>query len=170
MENPHIKSPSILGNFRLRSYVALESIVLFQIPPLNTKFAQLNSRNQNLFLRKCISIIHCWFACAGAFYLHFNPNFCQGWISWSQFWIGFLFADLVLSVYTGTCSPDDRNHHVLYLFVFLLKITVVPAKSVCLPYKVNIFRYYGDTFNQNTQFRLLLGKNNLNTGPILLVS
>ena len=81
----------------------------FKIPSLSEKFMALKPRDQNLFLRKCVSIVHCWAVCIAVVYLEFNPKKCAaGWQTFSEVWVGFLWTDLIVSFLTGTASAGYK--------------------------------------------------------------
>merc|ERR1712037_19753 len=124
------------------------------IPPIRRKFELLSDRDQNLFLRKCVSIVHCWFICSLILYLQFNPALCEeGWSKFSQIWIGFLWTDLFLGLLTKTAGLDDICHHILYGFVHLM---IYKLDAGCFAFGILQYRYYADFFNQNMQLRLML--------------
>lgn len=152
---PWMIHPTIIGIMEvLLGFSLVFPTVIRMIPPLNEKFMKLKSKDQILFLRKCVSIVHCWFVTGIVFYLHWNPQHCEThWQMFSELWVGFLMTDLILSLLTGTSTADDRNHHILYSVVHGL---VMYTGAGCLAFRVLSLRYYADLFNQNMQLRLLL--------------
>lgn len=147
----------IFGIFEvLGGYFFICPKIVQLVPKLNTQFTQLSSRDQAYFLRLCLSIINGWFMTAGAFYLELHPNYCQdGWMYWTEFFIGYLLTDLILSMYTGLIDmASGRNHHLIYLFSFTM---IYVSKSACFWYNLNRIRFFATMFTQNMEFRALLG-------------
>ncbi|CBY06793.1 unnamed protein product [Oikopleura dioica] len=139
----------------LVGYSLVFPAIVRMIPPFRRKFELLSDRDQNLFLRKCVSIVHCWFICALIIYLQFNAALCQeGWSKFSQIWIGFLWTDLFIGLLTKTAGFDDICHHILYGFVHLM---IFKLDAGCFAFGILQYRYYADFFNQNMQLRLILG-------------
>ena len=91
----------------------------------------LQPRDQNLFLRKCVSIVHCWAVCTAVLYLEFNPEKCAtGWQTFSEVWVGFLWTDLIVSFLTGTASAGYYSISIYF-------------RNIAKKEVLTIFRHFG---------------------------